>query len=160
MMVTMIPTASSATAAGFCRHALLSASSIQGASLVTLEHSSCFQCAVDPTLLFAFADGVAFVVSFLATDNREGELQMTLFSIHRKGDNCQALLRFGARNMDYFLLTQEQSAGAFGVEPLGRIGQLPGGDGRPHEVRFAATGDYARALERSLLIRGRHADYC
>ena len=95
----------------------------------------------------ALLDILTFVVRFLTAHNCYFKLQIPAFIIHRKRDDCQTLLAFGAQYLGYLLLIEQKFAGTFGIIALRGIGRLPGGDRRADEICLAAARNNARTLE-------------
>src|SRR6185503_13808502 len=108
-----------------------------------------FQRSLNPTLLVTRLNSAALVLFLFSARNRERELQISSFIIHRKWHYCQTFLGFSARYMGDFALFEEQTPGPFGVIGFRCIFYLPCRDACPDEVCLAAARDDARAFERA-----------
>src|SRR3989344_2492344 len=107
----------------------------------------CFQSSFHPTFLLASPNGMTLIFFFLSTGNRDSKLQFPIFIIHSQRHYCQPLLAFRRGYVGYFFLGEQEPARALRVVRFWCIGYLPGGDGRAHEVRFAAASDDTRAFQ-------------
>lgn len=96
---------------------------------------------------FALFYRLTLVVRFFATHDRNLNLDLATFTIHRNGHDCQPSCGLARRKLAELLFGEEKTAVAHGVVALLCIARLVWVYRRADEKRFASAHRHMRAIE-------------